>query len=138
VIHPVGLGAKTGTLPFVADVPGNLGSAHFQEQESDETIFLDVVRGDSYIIELGIKDIDFIKIDVEGFELEVLQGLRKTIERYRPILTFEYHAQDFNDDHFYGFLDVLVGYTLVELVFAPAKASFIDKLAFNYVKCGMP
>jgi len=34
--------------------------------------------------------VDFIKIDVEGFEYEVLLGLKKTIEKYKPRLLIEY------------------------------------------------
>ncbi len=39
----------------------------------------------------------FMKIDVEGFENEVLQGARETIARFRPVLMLELHkfAQDF-------------------------------------------
>ncbi|WP_199120914.1 FkbM family methyltransferase [Pedobacter sp. ASV28] len=34
--------------------------------------------------------IDFIKIDVEGYELFALQGLIKTIQLYKPKIVFEY------------------------------------------------
>jgi FkbM family methyltransferase len=34
-------------------------------------------------------DVDFIKIDVEGLELEVVQGARQTILRSRPVLLVE-------------------------------------------------
>lgn len=39
----------------------------------------------------------FLKIDVEGFESEVLQGARQTITTHRPVLMLELHkfAQDF-------------------------------------------
>lgn len=36
------------------------------------------------------KRIDFIKIDVEGFEWEVLKGLEYTIKKFRPKLFLEY------------------------------------------------
>ncbi len=39
--------------------------------------------------EFGITMIDFIKIDVEGHELEVLKGAAKTIEACRPIILIE-------------------------------------------------
>jgi FkbM family methyltransferase len=35
------------------------------------------------------KDIDYIKIDVEGHELKVLQGAVKTIEKFNPIMVVE-------------------------------------------------
>jgi FkbM family methyltransferase len=38
-----------------------------------------------------IKDIDFIHLDVEGMEYKVICGGSKTIEKCRPIVTFELH-----------------------------------------------
>ena len=35
------------------------------------------------------EDIDFIKIDVEGFEKKVIQGAFKTILKYNPLLVIE-------------------------------------------------
>jgi len=34
-------------------------------------------------------DVSFIKIDVEGAELDVLEGARQTVERHRPRLVVE-------------------------------------------------
>lgn len=39
-----------------------------------------------------------IKIDVEGMELEVLQGAAATIERTRPFLYFEYNRPEFREE----------------------------------------
>jgi len=38
---------------------------------------------------LGLDHVDFIKIDVEGGELGVLQGAVNTLQRDRPLLVFE-------------------------------------------------
>lgn len=52
----------------------------------------DVVSG------LGLKRIDLIKIDVEGWELEVLSGAKDTIEKYRPVFIVEFHmGVDFDE-----------------------------------------
>jgi FkbM family methyltransferase len=34
--------------------------------------------------------IDFVKIDVEGAELQVFRGARRTLERWRPVVLFEH------------------------------------------------
>jgi FkbM family methyltransferase len=36
-----------------------------------------------------IRDVDFLKIDVEGFEKKVLQGAEKTIEKSSPVIVIE-------------------------------------------------
>lgn len=41
--------------------------------------------------------IDFIKIDTEGAEIEVLKGLQTTIHRQHPSLLVEYHAPENRD-----------------------------------------
>lgn len=38
---------------------------------------------------INIKKVDLIKIDVEGFEYNVLKGCQKTIKKYRPFLIVE-------------------------------------------------
>jgi len=39
--------------------------------------------------DIGAARVDFIKLDVEGMELEALQGAEKTVERSRPVLLIE-------------------------------------------------
>jgi hypothetical protein len=46
---------------------------------------IDLVRID----DLELSALDFIKIDVEGFELQVLQGAERTLQCFRPIVLFE-------------------------------------------------
>jgi len=46
-------------------------------------------RLDDIIGELGISKVSFVKIDVEGAEVEVLEGLRNTLRIHRPKLMVE-------------------------------------------------
>ena len=39
--------------------------------------------------QFDLPDVDYIKIDVDGFELRVLQGSIKTIKTYSPLVVLE-------------------------------------------------
>ena len=45
---------------------------------------------DGYVASAGLEKIDFIKIDVEGFELNVLLGGAESIRRMRPSIIMEF------------------------------------------------
>lgn len=47
---------------------------------------------DSLVSELGLSRVDFIKIDVEGAELDVLEGARDTLMRFKPIVVMEFNS----------------------------------------------
>ena len=44
--------------------------------------------------EFNISDVDYIKIDVDGFELRVLKGCVETIKRHSPLLIIEQEEDD--------------------------------------------
>ena len=52
-------------------------------------ILLNIKKGNEYVIENNIKTIDFLKIDTEGYELQVLQGFDDFLENIK-IIQFEY------------------------------------------------
>lgn len=45
---------------------------------------------DTFVEMFHIEKIDFIKVDVEGFDIKVLNGAKRTIERFEPDLFVEY------------------------------------------------
>jgi FkbM family methyltransferase len=72
-----------------------------------------VRRGDSFVEEAGVSDIDVIKIDVEEHEYETLKGLRATLARDKPVLFMEFKesaAGKFGG--LAGFLAFLEGYRI--------------------------
>ncbi len=58
-----------------------------QTQIHEEVV--DIVTVDDYVRQKGLEQIDIIKIDVDGFEPEVLEGAMNVIKTYKPILLLE-------------------------------------------------
>ncbi len=54
-----------------------------------------MVSLDSFVKERVIPEVDLVKIDVEGYELDVLLGKSKVIDHDRPILYVEVHPLGF-------------------------------------------
>ena len=59
---------------------------------------------DNYLKLKGINKVDFIKIDTEGYEFEILNGLKKNIKHVNVIL-FEHHYHDMIKKN-YNFSDI--------------------------------
>ncbi len=67
----------------------NLGMVSANFMENSKTIEVDVMSFDEYVNENGVDKIDFIKIDVEGFENQVITGMKKTLELFSPMILIE-------------------------------------------------
>jgi FkbM family methyltransferase len=106
-LHACGLGAAEGELPFFVPVLHD-GTRLLQEGSFDATVFergttrerigqpftlaterLRVATLDSFGLSPAL-----IKIDVQGLELEVLQGARDTLSRARPIVFVEREVEN--------------------------------------------
>lgn len=64
----------------------------YQREYQMQTFTVEVVPLDALVEREHLPAPDFIKIDVEGFEYQVLQGARALIERARPSLFMELHG----------------------------------------------
>ena len=78
-LHEVALGDKHGTVGMEI-VEGLSGRSHVTSEGTTPMRTLD-----SY----GFDNVDFIKIDVEGFELFVIKGAEQTILKHRPVMIVE-------------------------------------------------
>ena len=80
------LGNKNEQISIMADEHSTNPGA-FNLFDKSGTTLITCCIGDEII---GDEKIDFIKIDVEGYESFVLEGLVKTIQKNRPTIIFEY------------------------------------------------
>lgn len=85
--HAIGLGARTAKLRL-AIPQENAGAASLRESASErpgiELVDVPVRALDDYASEAGIRHVDFIKMDVEGFEAQVILGARELLTHARP------------------------------------------------------
>jgi FkbM family methyltransferase len=90
-IVPKGLGRSPDTLTLCRVNPNNPGMNRIladTESRFDSTL-VEITTLDLVLDEKSWKKLDFIKIDVEGFEMQVLLGASKTLSRFKPTLFIE-------------------------------------------------
>ena len=74
------LGSEEGSATLNLD--NNVGASHLTAQQGP-------IKIGTLDIELAGKPVQFIKIDVEGFELQTLKGATNTITKFKPIMYIE-------------------------------------------------
>lgn len=94
------LGDRRGRCA-IAEGPENNGQGHVVPGESIPVETLDLY---------GVSDLDFLKLDVEGYELPALKGAEKTILRCTPAIMVEMNGLSER----YGYTDADLGAWLTE------------------------
>ncbi|MBW2466813.1 MAG: FkbM family methyltransferase [Deltaproteobacteria bacterium] len=92
VIHPIGLSDRKESIPFYPQDVDSISTGSFEKGfcgSEENAIILNVDIGDDVMKNENITGIDLIKIDVEGFEIQVLKGLANTMRENRPLVIFE-------------------------------------------------
>lgn len=90
---PVALGNRAETAGFHPPMGANQGTGTLGEILPDnanaDSISVRVVRGDDFFVANNLPRVSLLKIDVEGFEEQALEGLRTTLHRDRPPILME-------------------------------------------------
>lgn len=90
-IAPCGLSDEEGSAPFYLPPAGNEGIGSFVSEhlpQAEQSITLPIRRGDDLCAEHRLT-LGLVKIDTEGHEAAVLEGLRATLDRDRPFIILE-------------------------------------------------
>lgn len=88
-----GLWDKDDTLEFYES--GTVGSSIFYEDSNAKKIEIEVTSIDAFVELHGLKHLDFVKMDIEGAEIQAVVGAEKTIGSFRPDFAIaSYHIVD--------------------------------------------
>jgi FkbM family methyltransferase len=95
VVAPFGLSDQAATVPLFsrqddeADSSATVVRGLYSTQAQWAQTPVAVLEGDEALASLNVGRVGVIKIDVEGAELEVVRGLKKTIAAFRPAVVCE-------------------------------------------------
>lgn len=90
-----------------------------------------VITLDEYVDEFSLSDVNFIKCDVEGFELDVIIGSANTLKMFRPQLSIEVTLNMTNTNELYHLL-LSAGYKNFYKIEKGYPRFIIDKHDFKH------
>ena len=154
-IRPLGLADRAGS--FELHVPSYRGYvydglASLDRTEAESWLSSDTIYGfkksnlklDTFSCAVGTLDEQdlrpaFIKIDVQGLELQVISGAKKTLERYRPVLMVENGAKnkeitDFLSEYGYNQCSVAQGQVIPRAGSSENSVFVTDKHEYLYAR----
>lgn len=91
-VHNFGLGSARATTTLTmapSNRSGGFVSDRTQAGDGFTTETIHIRRLDAVMNELALLSVDFVKVDVEGFEGHVLKGAERTLARHRPVVVTE-------------------------------------------------
>lgn len=97
---------------------GNWGGHSLIPKQENRTVMVEAVTLDEMVTER----VDFLKVDVEATELELFQGAKEILSKYKPFIAIEIHSipifknvQDFLSKFGYIVRGGIIDSTIIEI-----------------------
>lgn len=102
-LHNVALGDYSGKAYFIIENAKNnsyiIKDLNQIPEPSRGTLNeVEMKQSDIFIENLNLKKLDFIRMDLEGFELILLKSIQNAIKKYKPIISMELHCSILGND----------------------------------------
>jgi len=114
-VYNLAIGDKDGEVDFAVSDRSNLGYVITDDQNSQNSstdqvpnkpntiktmnvIKVPMKRIDSFLEEKKLDRLDFVRMDIEGFEIKLFEGFWDSIRKYKPIIQMEFHNYLFDKE----------------------------------------
>jgi FkbM family methyltransferase len=104
-IHEMAIADHNGESPIYLSPKSNWHS--LLPLASRPTIMVTVSTLDRLVASARLPSVDLIRMDVEGYEIQILSGMRDTLRRYGPRLLIELHPDLVSREAMQGYLRTL-------------------------------
>ena len=109
-IQNKGLSDKAGKFEMIRSVAGS-GGARLLREDDDfsgkrglHKVEVELTTLDNFFQHQHVKNLSFIKCDVEDHELQVFMGGEQTLKKHMPILLFECHHEEAKKGELFSYL----------------------------------
>ena len=131
----LGVGNYAEKLKLITHNESNRGENKISSSvTSDNYIVVDIIRLDDFMTEKNISHADIIKIDTEGFEMNVLKGAKKIIEGCKPILFIEINDENLKEQKSSA-KDIIAYIISIGYQITSAQTSEIVSVASDFTNC---
>ena len=92
--YNIAIGDKNENMEFIISSKSNWSKIRMNNEKinsEDKIIKIPVKTLDSFVQENDIKKIDILRMDVEGFEYNIIVGANNVLEKYKPKIFVEIH-----------------------------------------------
>ena len=94
-VHPVAVSDRAGSVSLKLPIDAHWGLSTLGDTPLRFGVYstraVESIDLDTFALNKGIKKVDFIKIDTEGWELFVLRGAKELIRRDKPTILMEFN-----------------------------------------------
>ena len=92
---PYAVGKELGKVVLHCIDENNLGTATFTDASTEGEQTIEKTSVDVFVQQQNIRRIDFVKIDTEGFETKILEGMESVLKRDHPTLWIEVSSESY-------------------------------------------
>ncbi len=108
--YNIAIGDENGKIDFLISEKSNWSKIKNKIdhiENGDKTIQVDIMTLDSFSQKNEIKKVDLLRMDVEGYERNIIEGSINFLEKFKPILMIEVHKMIMGNNRTNEFLEKL-------------------------------